>query len=46
MPEVHQSLAGVSLKPRSTTPEETLSLQQCHHDRFGRLAHEINLRLY
>ena len=28
MPEVHQSLAGVSLKPRSTTPEETLALQQ------------------
>ena len=45
MPEVKQALASVALKPRSTTPEETLTLQRRDYDRFGRLARELNLRL-
>jgi tripartite-type tricarboxylate transporter receptor subunit TctC len=44
-PEVRQQLANVSLKPRSATPAETLALQRRDHDRFGKLARELNLRL-
>lgn len=45
MPEVRQQLANVSLRPRSATPAQTLALQQRDHDRFGKLARELNLRL-
>ncbi len=44
-PEVRQQLANVSLRPRSATPAETLALQQRDHERFGKLARELNLRL-
>lgn len=45
LPEVRQQLANVSLRPRSATPAETLALQKRDHDRFGKLARELNLRL-
>lgn len=45
LPEVRQQLANVSLRPRSATPAETLALQQRDHERFGKLARELNLRL-
>ena len=45
MPEIKQALANVSLKPRSTMPDDTLALQRRDHDRFGKLARELNLRL-
>ena len=45
LPEVRQQLANVSLRPRAATPAETLALQQRDHDRFGKLARELNLRL-
>ena len=45
LPEVRQQLGNVSLRPRSATPVETLALQQRDHDRFGKLAREMNLRL-
>lgn len=44
-PEVRQQHANVSLRPRSATPAEALALQQRDHDRFGKLARELNLRL-
>lgn len=45
LPEVRQQMANVSLRARSATPAQTRALQQRDHDRFGKLARELNLRL-